>query len=449
MSAADNPADASRGHLLKILGVTFGVAVAVGNSIGSGILRSPNIIAGEAPAGWVVLLLWTLGGVQALVAANISAELATALPRSGGYYVYAQRALGDVGGLIVGWTVWLAKLAGVASTSISFAEFLPLLLPAAGDHKIAVALALQVSLYGANILGLREGRALQETTSLIKAAMLFVFIIVAVVLYVPAEPTNALSSPLVWSWANIVLAFQLIRGAYSGWDAPLYFTGENTSPDRSIPRSLLYGLLLISVLYVGVNAALVHALGVEGMRSSPLPFTTVLAQFGGGIPSALFAVTAMITVASCCNAIIMSAPRIIMALAVDGLLPRVFASVNAGGSPGNAFLLTAAGSLGLAMSGTFALVFGLIGTLDTAAGILIDAAFFALRWREPGLPRPFRAIGYPVLPAIPLVTDVALLILFAGADYVGGAVALGLGLLCIPFAWIARRARKTAADGTT
>jgi APA family basic amino acid/polyamine antiporter len=178
------------------------------------------------------------------------------------------------------------------------------------------------------------------------------------------------------------------------------------------------------------------------MRASPLPFTTVLGQFAGGIPSALFALTAMVTVASCCNAIIMSAPRIIMALAVDGLLPRIFASVNSGGSPGYAFLLTAAGSLALAMSGTFALVFGLIGTLDTAAGILIDSAFFALRWREPGLPRPFRAIGYPVLPAIPLVIDVVLLILFAGADYVGGAVALGLSLLCIPFAWLARRGPK-------
>jgi APA family basic amino acid/polyamine antiporter len=442
----DSSARAGHGHLLKILGVTFGIAVAVGNSIGSGILRSPSIIAGEAPAGWVMLLLWTLGGVQALVAANISAELATAMPRSGGYYLYAQRAFGDVGGLIVGWTIWLSKLAGIASTSISFAEFLPLLVPAAGDHKIAVALALQASLYAANILGLREGRALQETTSLIKAGMLLVFILVAVLLYVPAEPKTVLSSPLVWTWANVVLAFQLIRGAYSGWDAPVYFTGENHSPHTSIPRSLLYGVLLISVIYIGVNAALIHALGVEGMRGSPLPFTTVLAQFGRGIPSALFALTAMITVASCCNANVMSAPRVIMALGVDGLLPRMFANVNRGGSPGNAFLLTAIGSLGLALSGTFALVFGLIATLDSASGAIVDAAFFRLRWREPDLPRPYRAIGYPVVPAIPLVMDVALLILFARADYVGGAVALGLGLLCIPFAWVARRGRKAASN---
>ncbi len=154
--------------------------------------------------------------MQALVVANIFAEMATAIPKSGGYYVYAQRALGDVGGLTVGWAIWLSKLAGIASTSISFAEFLPLLLPAAGDHKIAVALALQLALYAANIAGLREGRVLQEVTSLIKAGMLLVFIVAAVVLFSPAEPKTVLSFPLVWSWANIVLAFQLIRGAYSG-----------------------------------------------------------------------------------------------------------------------------------------------------------------------------------------------------------------------------------------
>ena len=110
-----------RHHLLKILGVSFGVAVAVGNTIGSGILRSPALIAGEVPGIALILGLWVLGGVQALLGANISAELATALPKSGGPYVYAQRALGDVVGLIVGWTVWLSKLAGIAAASVSSA----------------------------------------------------------------------------------------------------------------------------------------------------------------------------------------------------------------------------------------------------------------------------------------------------------------------------------------
>jgi APA family basic amino acid/polyamine antiporter len=438
----ETDARATPTNLLKILGVTFGMAVAVGNVIGSGILRAPSTIAHEVPGVWLIMLLWVVGGVQGLLGANISAEMATALPKSGGLYIYAQRALGDVAGLIVGWTIWASKLAGTAAASISFAEFLPIILPAASTHKIAVAVAIQVALYAANIMGLREGRVLQEVTSLIKAAMLLVFIVAAVLFVAPPEPRTFLSSPVAYSWANIILAYQLVRGAYSGWEAPVYFSGENTDASRNIPRALVYGLLLTSGLYLGVNAVLIHALGLPGVAASPLPFTTVLDEIGGRIPSILFALTAMITVASCANANIMSAPRIIMALGADGLLPRLFARVNKGGSPANAFYLTAIGSLALALSGGFALVFGLIGTLDSLSGTLVDLAFFALRRREPDLPRPFGAIGYPVLPALVLLSDVTLLILFASADYRGGAMALGLCLACIPLALIARRASQ-------
>src|ERR1700761_6494143 len=101
-----------RHHLLKVLGPTFGIAVAVGNTVGAGILRSPGIIAGEVPGIALIVGLWLLGGLQAGLGANIMAEMATSLPLTGGLYVYAQRALGDIGGLVVGWTVWTVKLAG-------------------------------------------------------------------------------------------------------------------------------------------------------------------------------------------------------------------------------------------------------------------------------------------------------------------------------------------------
>jgi amino acid transporter len=429
-------------HLLKILGVSFGVAVAVGNSIGAGILRAPAVIAGEVPGVALILGLWLLGGIQAGLGANLVAELATALPKSGGAYVYAQRALGDVGGLIVGWTVWVAKLAGIAATSVSFAEFLPIVWPAAGAHRIAIAIALQAALYAANIMGLREGRALQQITSLIKATMLFVFIVVAVVIVAPAEAPSHLATSPVWNWASLILAYQLIRGAYSGWDAPVYFSGENVAPGRSIPRALGYGLALTATLYIGANAALLYSLGPRGTAASPLPFTTVLHAIGGAMPSLLFALTAMITVASCANANIMSAPRVLFALAEDGLLPRSLTRVNSGGSPSLAFVMTAAGTVVLALSGTFALIFGLIGTLDSLAGFLVDVSYFVLRQRAADLPRPFRAMGHPVLPALVLASDAMLLILFASADYVGGAVALAMVLLCIPLAIVARRASR-------
>jgi APA family basic amino acid/polyamine antiporter len=195
------------------------------------------------------------------------------------------------------------------------------------------------------------------------------------------------------------------------------------------------------VLYIGVNAALLHALGRDGIAALPLPFVAVLNRFGGTLPSVLFALTAMVTVASCANANIMSSPRVLLALAEDGLLPGAFARVNRGGSPTVSMFATACVTLLLAASGTFALVFGLIATLDTVAGIVVEAGFFRLRLREPSLARPFRALGYPFLPLFVLAVDMALLVVFASADLQGGLAAGVIVLLCVPFALIARRGR--------
>lgn len=431
-----------RHHLLKILGVTFGVAVAIGQIIGSGILRAPSEIAREVPGLALIVGLWLLGAIQVSLAANLSAELGTAIPRTGGGYNYVHRALGDVFGLAVGWTDWLSNLAGAAAASVSFAEFLPLVVPSAATHKIAVALALQVALYAANLTGLREGRVLQEVTSFIKAAMLFVFIVTAVLLIAPTEHETVLSSPAAFAWANIILAYQLIMGAYAGWNTPLAFAGENSDPGRTIPRAMFYGIALTAFLYIGVNWSLLHALGPQTVASSPLPFTIALSRIGGTIPAILFALTAMVTVASCSNACIMTAPRILYALGRDRLLPSTFTTVNAGGSPTIAYLLTAVGTVLLAATGKFALVFGLIATLNATSGFLIDVSYWVLRRREPELPRPFRSFGYPVLPAIPPILDAALIVLFTAASYIGGVVAIGMILLCVPFAAIAHRARK-------
>jgi APA family basic amino acid/polyamine antiporter len=448
MSVVDKAAGGADGHLLKILGLTFGIAVSVGEAIGSGILRSPSIIAAAVPGIGIIIGLWALGGVQAFLQANILAEFGTALPKSGGNYVYARRAYGsvagDVAGLVVGWSNWLSKNAGTAAASVSFAEFLPLIWPDAGLHKIAVALTMQAALYAANIAGLREGRAVQEGTSLIKAAMLLVFVIAATVLVAPAEPSTVLPPAQTLQWAGIVLAYQLVVGAYAGWNSPLYFAGETTAPEKIIPKALAYGIALTGGLYIAVNWALLHALGLQGTASSPLPFSVVLERFGGTVPGVLFALTAMITVASCANANIMSAPRVLYALGDDGLLPRAFARVNRGGSPTVAFILTALVTLALAATGAFKLVFGLIATLNTVSAIVTEAGFFVWRAREPDVRRPFRAWAYPLLPGLAVLFDIALLFLFSWGDRIGMGVTIAMVLLCIPFAIVARRARGTA-----
>lgn len=430
-----------RHNLLKILGVTFGVAVAIGDMIGSGILRAPSSIASVLPEAGLIMGLWVAGALQATLAANVMSELGTAYPQSGGGYIYAQRAFGDIGGLIVGWASWLAFVAGTAAQAISFANFLPILWPWSQTHTMGVALAMLIAMFGANFVGLREGRALQESTSFIKALMLAVFC-VAAVLYVPPSkplPMMVAAAPLL-GWATVVGAYQLVRGAYAGWDTAFYFGEELVNPGRDLPRATFIGLALTAGLYLLVNGALLLSLGTKGVAATPLPFTLVLAQFGVAAKF-LFAFTALVTVASCANANIMGGPRIVYALAREGLLPKFLTYVNKGGTPIGAMALTALFVLGVTLSGTFDLVFGLIGTMNSVGAIILVMALFVLRRTSPDLPRPFRAWGYPLLPAISFVLETSVLLLYSAADTLGIEFAIGLGLACIPFALVARRGR--------
>ncbi len=432
----------SRGHLLRLLGAGFGIAVGLGEMIGAGILRSPSVIASGIGDMGAILALWSLGALHAALAANVIVEMGTALPQAGGPYVFAHRAFGDTGGLIVGWTVWSAHIAGIAATTVAFADFLPLVWPQAAGHEAGAAVGVQVLLYGANVLGLREGRALQGATSILKALFLLSFALAAAWLMPARTPALAAPAHAAIGFAALVGAYQLIRGAYNGWDAPVYFSEESVAPGKSLPRALFTGLALTALLYVLVNAMLLHALGLGGTASSPLPFAVVLSRVAGAGASVVFAVGAMIIVTSCANANVMIAPRILFALSRDRLLPAMFETVNKGGSPHFAFLLTAAVSMVLASTGGFRLVFGLIGTISTLAAVMTEISFFVLRRREPDLARPFRAVLYPWLPALVLAFDAVLLVLFAASDLKGALFAAALCLLCVPLAIIARRARS-------
>ncbi|HEX3430387.1 MAG TPA: APC family permease [Rhizomicrobium sp.] len=438
---------ASRGHLLRLLGATFGVAVGVGEMIGSGILRSPSAIAASLHESGIIIALWSFGALHALLGANVLAELGTALPQAGGPYVYARRAFGDLAGLVVGWTTFASHLAGIAAASVVFADFLALLWPPAAAHTGLFAVSVQLLLYALNAAGLREGRAIQEATSFAKGLLLAAFIAAAIWVGVRhgIAPRPAMVHVAPIGFFAYISAYQLIAGAYAGWAAPTVFTEENVEPSRSLPRALFYGLLITAALYIFVNASLLYALGTEGTAASNLPFATVLARVGGASVSIVFVIGAMVTVTSCANANIMVAPRILFAMSRDRLLPASLQEVNDGGSPFFGFVLTAAISLALAATGAFRTVFGLIGTLNALSGVITDVAFFGVRRREPGLARPFRALLSPWLPALLVLIDGALFVLFAASDLKGAIVAAALCALCIPFALFAHRTRFRAA----
>jgi APA family basic amino acid/polyamine antiporter len=433
-----------RGHLLHILGVSFGVAVAIGGMIGVGILRTPSLIAAVVPSGTVIVALWVICLLQSALEANVVSELATAMPRAGGFYVFAHRAFGDVGGLVVGWTAWLARLAGASALSVGFADFLALIWPKAGQHLGLTAVAMLAVVFGFNMIGLREGRTFQQVTSLAKALLLAGFCVIAFLTAAPSSAAIVSAAPAAVGWAGIFAAYQLVIGAYSGWYEPASFSEENTQPGHSLPRAMFFGLGLAALLYISVNIALIHALGVTQLAQGALPYATVMSHVFGKSTGTLFAIGALVIVASCSNAGIMAAPRILLALSRDQLLPASFRNVNEGGSPWVAFLFSAVACMALTLSGSFVLLFGLIATLQSASFVLTIASIFVLRRREPDLPRPWRAIGYPLLPAAILAVDTVLTLVFLTIDWRGGLYAVVMWLACIPFAVIARRARAAS-----
>jgi APA family basic amino acid/polyamine antiporter len=432
----------SRGQLLHILGVSFGIAVAIGGMIGVGILRTPSLIAAAVPNGELILGLWILGAAQSALEANVISELATSLPQAGGFYVYAHRAFGDIGGLMVGWTAWIGRLASSAALSVAFADFLALIWPVAGRHLSLTSVAMLIAIFGFNMIGLRQGRTLQQVTSLAKTLALGAFCVVAFLTAAPS-PAPAAIVPAV-GWFGVLAAYQFIIGAYAGWYEPASFSEENTQPGRSLPRAMFLGLIVAAALYVAVNAALIHALGVTQLAKGALPYATILSRAAGPATGTLFAVGALFVVASCANAGIMSAPRILLALSRNQLLPAVFRNVNKGGSPYVAYAMTGLCAIALALSGSFVLLFGLIATLQSAGLVLTLASVFVLRRREPDLPRPYRAVGYPLLPALALAIDIVATVVFLSLNWVGGVYAAIMWLACIPFAWVARRARSQA-----
>lgn len=167
-----------RGQLLRVLGVSFGLAVAIGNTIGAGILRTPGDVAAQLPTVWLFLAVWVAGGLYALLGAISMAELATMMPRSGGQYVYAQRALGSYAGFVVGWSDWIGTCGSTALVSMVIGEYAGALIPSLATRGKAVAVFVTVAFALLQWRGVRWGSSTQQLTTLLKA-LAFIALIVA------------------------------------------------------------------------------------------------------------------------------------------------------------------------------------------------------------------------------------------------------------------------------
>ncbi|HYI43772.1 MAG TPA: APC family permease [Sphingomicrobium sp.] len=437
---------AQAGRLLRVLGLTFGIAIGVGTMIGGGILRTPGSVADRLVEPWLILLFWLLAGLHALLGANVVAEISTAVPKAGGLYVPTRRAFGDFAGLLVGWTDWLVNAAAAAALALVFADFAALIQPSWSPYASQIAAAVLLVLVGLNWLGVREGSFVQKAGSLAKFLLLLAGVATIFVL-VPAAPDRGagVTGGAAITLAGAIVAYQLIYGVFSGWPAPVFFVEEDENALLNIPRAMMLSIAAVTFVYLLINAVLLYALPIDSLRSADLPLATAMHAIFGGASGHLVAMVALVIVASCLNGVVMVLPRILYGLGRDGLFIASATRVNAGGTPDLALGISAALAVGLVLTGTFESVFLLMGALVVFAMIISEASLFALRINEPALARPYRAKGYPLLPILLMLIDVSLLGAVVWADPASGGYMALLIVLSVPIhLWLQRQKTKAA-----
>src|SRR5437867_4948025 len=302
----------SRGTLLRVLGLGFGLAVTVGGTIGMGILRTPGEVASQLPTPTLFIGVWILGAVYALLGVISVAELGAMIPRSGGWYVFVHRALGNYPGFIVGWSDWLSTCGTLAVISMVVGEYASVLLPALAGRDKQVALAVILLFAALQWRGIRWGSFTQNLTSLLKT---IIFVVIAIAAFVIAAKPNAGTSPPIPHgfalFGALIIALQGVLYTYDGWYGVIYFGEEVRNPKRDVFRSMFGGVLLIIAIYVVVNLAYVHVLPMSQLAGEPLAAGAVARVIFGAYGDTTIRVLAILSLLSTINAYTLTAPRIL------------------------------------------------------------------------------------------------------------------------------------------
>lgn len=409
------PVAPGRGRLLRALGVGFGLAVIIGNTIGAGILRAPGEVAAQLPgAGWF-LGVWLIGGLYALLGAISMAELGTMLPRSGGQYVFARRALGPYAGFIVGWSDWLSTCGATAAIAVVIAEYAGVLFPRFAGQTIPLALVVTIAFMLLQWRGIHWGSRAQNLTSLLKAAA-FLALVAACFLFggesAPAENSAPLSMPAGGAFfVALIVALQAVIYTYDGWTGVIYFSEEVREPARDIPRALFGGVLAIIAIYLSVNLALLYVLPLSAIAGQTLAVGAAAEAIFGAYGDTVIRTLTIISMLSAINACQLMASRVLFTMSRDGLFTDRAVRVNRGGTPTVTLFVSAlAAALFILYGGAFAQIIAALAFFFVANYAISFLSLFVLRWREPELSRPYRAWGYPWTTGLALLCSLAFLV---------------------------------------
>jgi amino acid transporter len=386
--------------------------IIVGIIIAAGIYRSSPDVARLAPSATVLVGLWLAGGALSLLGALCYAELATAYPQEGGDYVYLTRAFGRRVGFLFAWCqLWIVRPGSIGAMAYAFAEYANRIWPRAEGGRGAYVLVMYAAasiaiLTTVNMLGVREGKWTQNVLTVAKVIGLTAIVAVGLLHAAPAStaPVTATASPGL-SWADMGLAMIFVLFTYGGWNEMAYVAGEVKEPRKNILRALLLGTLAVTVIYVSVNLAFLHGVGLNGARQATVAADVLelgIGPWAGLTMSLLICISALGAI----NGQIFTGSRIYFAMGREHRLYAWLGRWNTRrGTPLCSLLIQGAITVllvvcfGLSRDGFESMV------KFTTPGfwfflMLVGGAVFVLRLREPAVDRPCRVPGYPVTPAL-------------------------------------------------
>ncbi len=439
------------------LGWFDATALIVGSMIGSGIFIAPSIMAEWLQTPGLLLGLWLFGGLFTILGALSCAELAAMAPHSGGQYVFLREAYGPLWGFLYGWTLFLVIQTGFnAAVAIAFAKYLGVFLPGLAEENILLSITLGGTieinsaqlvacaviglLTAINMLGVRQGALVQNLFTVLKVAALGAIIVAGLThLRAHTDHFQPLLEPqpgpsAISAGAGILAAIAVVLSkalfAYDAWNTATFVAEEVREPQRTVPRALLAGTLITTLVYVLTNVAYLSVLSIEEMasvRENRVAHEVAIRLFGeAGLIMVVIAI--LISTFGCVNGLILSGARVFFAMAREGLFFRPCADLNARtGVPVMALLYQGVWSCVLTLTGSFNALLTYTTFASVFFGGLTVAGVYRMRTLYPDRPRPYRCWGYPVTPALYLVIAVPFLIYVLRGD----PTSSGIGLLLV------------------
>lgn len=383
---------------LRVLGFNTAFSVVVANMVGVGVFTTLGLQALDIHDGWALLSLWLVGGVIALCGALSYGELAAALPRSGGEYHFLGRIYHPVLGVIAGWTsVTVGFSAPIALAAMALGRYAGTFV-SLGPEPIAVATILFVTAF--HVVDIRLAQRFQVVTTLLKVFVIVLFC--ALGLFVP--PAGDVGyGPARTTWEAIcspafAVSLIYVSYAYGGWNAAAYIAGEIEDPGRTVPRALAAGTLTVMVFYLLLNLVFLRTVPMDELRGTievgALSAHHLFGARGGLVINAMLCLVLLSTI----SAMVLAGPRVLQVIGEDVPRLRALAVRTRGGVPLRAILFQQGLALLFMMTGSFETILTYTGFTLTIFSLLTVAGVSVLRYRAPGLSRPYRVWGYPFTP---------------------------------------------------